>query len=288
MALYEFDCITCGNANDITNSHCYSCGTQLLGTINTRRASIKSEVLALEQNYLDAISNINTDGLNDEATELTTEVNNNGKAIINTSIDFIWEWLVKGNGPYESYRRQIIKNSRPRANFANDVQRALHDSLLFGTNIDIIYSALTIDEKGLSSYGEAAIILTIPPIINRTSALKMNSYLFIEEAVKSGWTIDKPLPPGFMSTWITKDKLCISKLAKKLIKGMKKEEFARLILTSYGDRSTDEFIELYIFGKIVESTLEKIKIPSSAKSSADYKKRLKLSELERKFLIEYY
>ena len=262
--------------------------TQLPGTINTRRASISNEVTALEQRYSIAIKNLSSSGLISEVNALIYEVNNNGKAIINTSIDFLWEWLVKGNNGYESYRRQIINNSRPKAKFENDVKRALHDSILFGSTNDIIYSALTIDDQGLISYGEATIFLKIPSIKNRTSALETNSYFFVEEAVKIGWTFDKPLPPGFMSTWFTKDKLGVSKLEKKLKKGMKKVELARLILNSHGNRSTDEFIELYIFGKIIESTLEKIRIPFSTKTSADLKKRLKLSELEKKFTIEYY
>ncbi len=288
MAIYECDCNNCTQVNDINNSHCDKCGSQLPGTINTRRASIKSEISALEQKYSDAITNLKSSGLDNEANELIFEINNNGKAIINTNIDFLWVWLVKGNGPYEGYRRLVINNSRPKANFENDVKRVMHDSILFGSTNDMIYSALTIDEQGLVSYGEATIILKIPSIQSRTSALETNSYFFVEEAVKGGWTFDKPLPPGFMSTWFTKDKLGVSKLEKKLKKGMKKDEMARLILTSHGNRSTDEFIELYIFGKIVETALEKIKIPFSAKTSADYKKRLKLSELEKKFIIEYY
>jgi hypothetical protein len=286
MTIYECDCNNCGHVNDINNAQCDNCGLQLPGTINTRRASIRSEVLALDQKYSAAITGLKANGLEKETNELVHEINTNGKAIINTNIDFLWEWLVKGSGSYVGYKRLVINNSRPKAKFENDVKRTLHDSILFGS-ADLIYSALTIDEQGLTSYGEATIILKIPSIQNRTSALETNSYFFVEEAVKLGWTIDKPLPAGFMSTWFTKDKLGVSKLEKRLKKGMQKDEMARLILTSYGNRSTDEFIELYIFGKIVETTIEKIKIPSSVKTSSDYRERLKLSEIGKKFNIEY-
>lgn len=288
MAYYECNCEKCGHPNDINNSHCNDCGNQLRGTVNTRRASIKSEVEELDKRYDDAINYLRLNGLSDEANVLIDEVNSKGKAVINTKIEFLWEWLVKGSGSYNGYRRLRINNSRPKADFENDVKRALHDSILFGSENDMVYSALSIDEQGLISYGEATLILRIPSIENRTSALETNSYFFIEEASKKGWTINNPLPPGFMSTWFTKYKLSLSKLAKKLKKGIKKDEMARLILTSYGNRSNDEFIELHIFGKIVNTTLEKIKIPSSTKASTDYIKRLRLAELEKKYIIEYY
>jgi len=288
MPYYECECTNCHNLNDITDSHCNNCGFQLPGTINTRRASIKEEVSSLENRYQKAISNLKTDNLQKEATELTDEVNSNGKAVINTSIEFLWKWLVVGTHEYVSYRRQIIDNSRPTAKFENDVMRSFHDSILFGSTNDIIYSALSIDEHGLISYGEATLILKTSSIENRTSALETNSFFFVKKAIKDGWKIDEPLPPGFMSTWFTKDKLCLSKLEKKLKTGLKKEELARLVLTSNGNRVDDEFVELYIFGKIVGSSLEKIKIPSDVKTSADPKTRSRLLELERKYKVEYY
>lgn len=287
MALYECECEKCGHINDINDSHCNVCGIQLSGTINTRRASINSEILALDKRYSNAIANLNLNDLIDETHELITEINNNGKAVINTPIDFLWDWLIKGHTAYLSYRRQIIDNSRPKAKFENDVKRTLHDSILFGSS-DIVYSALTTDNYGLISYGEATLILKTPSIQNRTSALETNSYFFIEQAAKKGWTFDQPLPTGYMSTWFTKDKLCVAKLEKRLKKGLNKREISRLILTSHGDRSTDEFVELHIFGKIVESAIDIIRIPMSIKTSSNPLRRIRLNELEKKFIVEYY
>ena len=287
-AYYEIPCTNCTHQNDINNAVCSSCGIPMGGTINIRRATIPSEIDALEIRFKEATDLARSDNLGLELKVLETEITVNGKAVINTTIGFLWEWLFKKSADYKSYKRQVIDSSRPKAKYQDDIKRSITDSILFGSEIDIIYSALSIDESGLDSYGDATIVLKTNSIESRTSALEANSYLFLDWAKNNGWTVDKPLPPGFMSVWHTMFKMAAAKLSKFLKKGISDPEIARLILTSTVDRKTDIFIELYIYGKIVSSVIEKIKIPVALKTSSIAKLRLQLNDLEKEVKIEYY
>lgn len=289
-AYYEIPCENCAHLNDINDNVCSSCGRDIDGPVNIRRAKIKPETESLEKRYVDAKNFARINSLELELTFLEREVITNGKAVINTNanINFLWEWLVKQSVAYNSYKRQIVDNSRKKAKYQDDLKRSITDSILFGSEIDVIYSALSIDETGLASYGDITIILKTTSIERRTSSLETNSYLFLEWARSRGWTDDKPLPPGYMSVWHNSFKLAAAKLAKSLKSGISIPEIARLILTSTKDRNTDGFIELYIYGKIVATVIEKIKIPAGLKTSLNAWSRLRLNDLEKRIKIEYF
>lgn len=178
----------------------------------------------------------------------------------------------------------MLSNERPKAKFEDDVNRSIVDAALFGSESDIIYAALSVNEDGLSSYGETTVVLKVPPVEKRTSALETNSFFFIKWVIENGWTFGNPLPAGYMTVWDEKHRLATVKLAKNLKKGITADEIAKIIITSKGDRASDSFIELYIYGKIIPSVIEKVKLPVGLKKS----NTRQVNELERKYSIEYY
>jgi len=285
---YQIECPHCSNPNDINEVVCSSCGLPIPGTINVRRASLPQELLSLEVRYADAKNYLKSNNLTAEGDQLESSVKTNGKAVINTQFNFLWEWLIRNKFAYESYRRQLINGARMKAKFENDVNRTLADSILFGSTIDIIYSALSIDEEGVISYGDITIILNSGAIEKRTSALEKNSFFFINDIVKKGWLLNTALPAGYMAVWEDIFKLSISKLYLTLRTGLAYNNIARLILDSSGNRSSDEFIELYIYGKIVASTIKKIKIPLKVVTKFNPKEQLRLKELQAKYNVECY
>jgi hypothetical protein len=218
-ALYQITCTNCKEYNDINDHVCSNCGTAAEGTVNTRRASLEYEITALEKRYAHAATRLSVQGLSAESVLIQQLVTQQGKAVINVSLDFLWQWVVQHSFDYVSYRRQIMDDLRKKAGFANDVKRCVHDSLLFGSAIDVIYAALSVDESGLTSYGAITVVLNTTAIDKRLSALESNSYHFVDWAVTQGWNINQPLPVGYMSTWYTKDKLALAKLGKGVKKG---------------------------------------------------------------------
>ncbi len=285
---YQIKCTHCSFENDITAKACSSCGSDIPGTINVRRASVPAEVEALELRYNEAKASLLTAGLENEGDYLADTVKSIGKAVINTQFNFLWEWLVRNTFSYQSYRRQLINGARIKAAFEHDVNRTFADTALFGSEIDIIYAALSINESGVMSYGDITVLLKTPSIEKRTSALERNSFPFIDDVMKKGWVFRKPLPAGYMCIWATNHKLAVAKLHTFLKKALNLDDLSGLILRSTGDRATDEFIELYIYGKIAASVIEKIRIPSSITGTFNAKDKLRLKELKSKFNVEEY
>jgi len=285
---YQIECSNCHFFNDITEYTCNHCGTPLPDTINVRRASLPIEVNALEIRYKNAREYLKTNALTSSEYYIQDEIKNRGKGVINTHSDFLWEWLFYNRTSYQSYRRQLINNQRLKAKFKNDCRRSIIDSILFGSDSDIIYAALSVNEAGLISYGEITIILKTYAIERRTSSLERNSYQFIDDCEANGWTLSQPIPPGYMSTWPNICKLLLAKLHKKVKKDLNLDEFASLILNSTGDRASDEFVELYIWGKIIGSAIEKIKIPVTLADKYRPKEKAMLKELQLRYDIEIY
>lgn len=284
---YRLPCTACSSENDISDIVCSNCGIVIEAPINVKRATLPVELSALGKRYKHVVEQTVLQGLWNERGLLENTVTAHGKAVLNTSFDFLWEWLIRGS-LYESYRRQLLNKSRLAAAFENDIKRSTVDSILFGSEIDVVFAALSVDESGLGSYGDVTVVLKTGSIEKRTSALETNSFFFIESLQKTGWTIDRPVPPGHMCQWSDNFELVACKLSPVLKKGMKTEEFSKLILTSQGSRSTDEFIELHIYGKIASGTVEKIKIPLSLTKKFEPRQLLQLKEMSKRYNVEVY
>jgi len=266
---------------------CPVCGTTQTNPVNVKRAKLKQEIAALDSRYQVSMNSFTARGLQNEHQRLEQLVQTKGKAVINTSFDFTWEWLGPNRSAYTSYRRQLMDKTRQTALFENDVNRTLADSFLYGSATDIIYGALTVNEKGLTSYGEVSVFLKEISVERRTSVLETNSFYFIKDLVDNNqYTFGKPFPAGYLSSWQDKYKLAVSKLASSLNKNISDEELCDLILFSSGDKNTDRFFELHIYGSIVAAAIEKIVIPENVLHSKDIKRQLQWGELRKYYNTE--
>lgn len=288
MPYYEFSCPVCSELNDVSENVCVFCGNPFTQTVNVRRAMIVAEVTALSKRYIDARDRLKAFSLDTEADLLESEIKIKGKAVLNLKFDFLWDWLMHSGRSYQSYRRTVTSNLRDRAKFENDLRRSIVESALFGSHVDIIYAALTIDERSVPSYGPITVVLRTSNIEHRTSALEKNSFFFVRDAEAVGWTTSQPLPPGHMAPWSGFDRLCLVKLQDFLKKSISKAEIADALLSSDGDRAADEFVELYIYGNIIAPGVEKIKIPVSLIKDFDTKAKAQLDELKSKYVVEEY
>ena len=290
MAYYEIACKNrkCKFLNDIAETLCSKCGRTITDTPNVKRAKLISEQLALKQRYKDAKCLVDSKGLNTELQKFELCVLNEGKAIINIDFNFLWKWLITGGVEYKSYQRQIYEGLRKKAKWAYDVKRCIVDACLFGSDIEVIYSALSINETGLTTYGQISVIMDTKSIEMRTSCLEENSFNFIKAVLGAGYDLDSPLPAGKFAPWQKRHQLATIKCHKKFYSNMTVGEVQRLILRTGDDRSTDDFIELYIYGKIVKDTVEKIRISSVTISQLDSKQKIQLEELANHFKVEIY
>jgi len=288
MSIYQLECPICHNQNDITVSVCSSCGSISKYTANVRRALIPSEVAKLDANYKVAKEILRDKMLKREGALFESEVQVKGKAVINLDFKYLWEWLMHGSTDYMSYRRLVLQNIRPRATFLNDNVRSSVETALFGSEVDIIYAALTVNDLGLSSYGPISVVLHAKQIEKRTSLLEKNSFLFIEDAIGLGWNLFKPLPTGHFAPWTKRSKLAINKVYQQITQNISEGEMAQLVLKSTGDRSLDDFFELYIYGQINKGVVELIKFPVYLLEKMSEEELIQYEELKNNYKVEEY
>ncbi len=289
-AVYQIKCNhgPCTMANDINNVVCDGCGKPIAEPITIRRASIESEIDALSKRYADAISFLSSNSLTSEGKDLEQVVINDGRAVINSPFDYVYAWLTNSTKEYTSYKRQILNNDRKQALFDNDKNRCTVDAILFGSHIDIVYAALTIDDSGVISYGDTYLFLKPALVESRTSCLERNSFFFVTDIEAKGWRWNQPIPPGYMSTWQSKEKLTIAKVHKQLFTSIAKSDMAKLVLHSDGDRTKDEFIELFISGNISQHVIERIRFPNAKVTVLSPLQLIRLDELKKKYTVEFY
>ena len=252
-------CPDCNHSQSQINlTTCEDCGHDL-GAPNVNIVSTNDELKALQERYDKAKDYTRDNGTEGELNRFEAFFNSKVKAIVNLPIQILDAWIVKSDA-YKSYDRAVEEGLRGIADLFNDRKRTTINSLLYGTyGRDIIFAALTINDKGLESYGNCRVILNENSIKSRSSTLEENSYNFVRTHDINLETLN--IPAGYRSTWQDKVKLAVAKLHTKLTSGSTEKDFANLILSSTGDKDTDEFIEVHIYKKLTKLAVKSIYVP---------------------------
>ena len=111
-------------------------------------------------------------------------------------------------------------------------------------------------------------------IEKRATALETNSYKFLERHP------DKP--PGYVSTWHEKSKLAVAKYSDQIKTDTTENQFEDILLFSDGNRSTDEFIEVLIYGPISSEAIRAVRVTSHPKGRLERVLHAKIRETLQK------
>lgn len=271
-------CPACNHSQPQINLiNCEKCG-QDLGAPNVNIVSTDDELTALENRYNDAKSFVASNGNGNILDSFENHFNTNVKAIINTSLPTLDAWIVK-SGAYKTYHRAVEGGLRVIADLKNDRKRAAIDSLFYGTyGRDINFASLTLNEEGLESYGNCRIILNEGSIKSRSSILEENSFNFVKTHDINFETLN--IPAGYRSKWHDKIKLTIAKLHTKLDSNTVEKDFEKMVLSSTGDKNTDDFIEVHIYKELTNLAAESIYIPTPK----DSRSKISVKAIKEKFL----
>ncbi len=139
--------------------------------------------------------------------------------------------------------------------------------ILFGNyGPHIRYAALSLDGgEGLVSYGSCSVSLRKELCLNKATLMEENSYSFVRRhRILPGDTI----PEGRRALWQDRHYLATAKIAGKIDKSTTGRDFAGLLLYSVGDRSTDEFIEVHIYGPFGKEAFATAVIPAIKKAKS--------------------
>ncbi|HEY8378220.1 MAG TPA: hypothetical protein VIK91_17110 [Nannocystis sp.] len=181
-------------------------------------------------------------------------------AVINVSASWAVSFLKSDKLLYASYAPLVAAGARLPARFADDRQRRTVESALFGTyGEEMRYAALSLDGTGLVSYGPVTMVLRERAIAHRASVLEENSYDFSR---RHRILANEPIPRGYRAPWATRHQLAMAKCGADVDATTTEVHYPQLVLWSDGDRATDRFMEVSIFGPFNRRAVERIVLPA--------------------------
>jgi len=261
--------ILCSNCDadisDCSDRFCPTCG-QDIGFPNVRDANRKEEREALEARYKKAVDDSKANHSH-PSLENFEKIAQTSSAVININIDHLHRFLTYDNELYSTYDLQVSGQTRKSAKTQDDRDRRTVEAMLFGGyGQEIRYAALSLDGIGLKSYGACAVKLRDIAIAKRATVLEKNSYHFLEE---HGIKFKDPIPPGYKAIWQERHKVAVAKLAAEISSSTSPDDYPKILLFSEGNRQTDRFIEVHIFGAFDNNAIESVLGKTPAKNKPE-------------------
>jgi hypothetical protein len=247
----------CGYENPLANEKCSRCGA-FLGFPNVNECIQQEELEALEKRYKEKVGFAAGKGHDAKRIEFE-EIIKKSMAVINVSLGYLHMFVVGNNTLYSSYQLQTGGEVRDFAPDEFDRERLGVEGTLFGSyGRNIRYAALSIDGRGLKPYGDFTLIVSDTAIEERATLLEENSYRFIKTHKILAGDISRKMPRGYRAVWNDRYKLAIAKLLDKALLTTA-ENYAKIVLLSTGSRKTDDFIEVHIYGKLNNLSIQAVR-----------------------------
>ena len=253
------NCQRCGLGVPDSVEKCPTCG-HYAGPPNVRAARGADEVTALNRRYEEAVERSKAGGSYPQLIWLEEEAKASF-AVVNVGLDFLFHFVTNDKQLYSTYSLATRGQIRKPASRSNEEDRLAVEAKLFGGYGDEIrYAALSADGSGVKSYGAFTLRLRDIAISDRATLLEVNSFDFVE---KHGIGVRGRPPNGYRAAWEDRHRLVVAKLAGRISPSTSRAELPTMLLRSEGDRATDDFVEVHIFGTFDINAVESVTGDSS-------------------------
>jgi hypothetical protein len=237
-------CPNCGSSFAASDEKCSTCGDHL-GFPNVRAANASVERAALRSRYEAAMERAGARGAKSVVEGFQNAVSRSF-AVFNCDIYRLRELVAEPKSLYANYYLAVRAQVRKAAEEENDRLRRTVDSLVFGAYAEEIrFGSLSIDGKGLASYGAYSLVLRDIAVAKRASLLEENSYSFFD---RQKLKPSDPLPPGYRCVWEKRQELAVAKLADALQADTPASKYPGILLRNGAGRAEDDFVEVHLYG----------------------------------------
>jgi len=174
-------------------------------------------------------------------------------AVICRSLDQVKALLSSESAVYISFYSQRSSGGRRAEETPIETQRETTDVRVFPSyHGNIRFAALSLDGKGVRSYGACSLVLRSIAIARRTTVFWENAVEFCNRVCPEQTEL---IPPGYRAPWPLRAKLAATKAEPQLDRQATAEEFSRILLD--GDR----FVEVHIYGPLNRDSFDRLLIP---------------------------
>lgn len=257
-------CTHCGHDFPATRDHCPHCAWPLLAP-NVAAAADPEETAELERRYAEAVAALEARGARDAGAALEAALAGSRCACARAVAD-VHLLATSDRTLYATFYELVAGGVFVPEEGEWDRRRRPVDSALFPNYHEKIhFGALTLDGRGVRSYGACALVLAERMVAHRATVFDDNSVLWMErQGVRFAEAHD--LPKGFRASWEARGRLGLAKLAGALDGAAVPESFAGLVLRDGETTRDDAFIEVHVYGPVTIRTAERVRVMADAAS----------------------
>lgn len=177
-------------------------------------------------------------------------------AVIARSLAVVQDLLESDTRTYTSYQRQVFLGARvPEENEFDQIRTQFEAALFPNFHHDILFACLSLDGRGLTSYGAYALVLKDEMITHRATVFEENPYIFSQ---KHGLRMGERLPVGYRTTWARRDALAKAKLHSEIGPTTDDEDFPNILLKDRNGPGDCDYIEVHIFGRLNRYSIKRV------------------------------
>lgn len=249
-------CDDCGFGFVITEQRCPHCARP--GRFpNVRLAELAAEREALDERYRVAKEDAGQRNASGAFERFEKRVGGS-RAVLARSLAETERLASSDQELYATFYQLLEADLRVPEGSKWDTLRGVVDHAMFGDyRREIRFAALSLDERGLASYGECFWVLRDDMIAHRASVFEENSVMFMVKRKISIVEIDD-LPKGYRAAWGERGKLCGAKLAERIDPDTRDDAFPGILLSKGKTSESDDFVEVHIGGPMTARAFEKV------------------------------
>jgi len=237
-----------------------------VGAPNVRSAASQSERSALKKRFEQAKRRARPSKLRQEFNNCFDAVGRSSGVVVAMPASVARRLVEDPREVFTNYETLVGAGIRRAAESQDDRQRCAVAGLLFGSyGTKIVYGVLSLNDQGVSTYGQVFCRLRNVAIQDRTSFLEENSYTFIK---RHGLRPDSSIPEGYRAVWENRDQLALAKVCDSLTTAQGAASWQKLLVRSDGrDRGNDDFIEAHVYGSFDVAAVEQLVLTTTKRMS---------------------
>lgn len=259
-------CAECGVDFPLDRTTCPHCARPSLFP-NVAMANQANETRKLDDRYQAALVDADQRGCRANVDQFSDDCRK-ASAVMRCDLQRLHRQIASGSdifAPYYDLERLRLRMSTSDGfNFEKLRPQAEIELLGNAKHIEQIhYACLSLDDKGLDSYGDCIIKLAEPMIAHRTSCFEGNTAVI--------YAVEHDFEQRLRSGWGNRHIICTAVMANRINSATTRTDFPGILAAPDPNKraENDVFIEIHVFGDMTAHTFESVDFVTSSLRKGD-------------------
>ena len=254
-------CPDCSYEYPADSAHCLACGRpapRKAGFPNVVLANRADERRELNNRYIMAMEEAEKEGTRDILSAFIRSVVEDGRLVTACGFPKFRQTFEREDGVFPIFQRMleaglIFVGDDPM----NRLRLPAEEATLPRFSRDITFAALSIENRGISHYGNFLIVWNPERVDHRATLFVANCVTW---RLQRGMAMDQPAPPGFRARWQDRGQLAAQKCRAEISPMTTDAEFSCILLRDSANPGDgfDVFIEGHIWGPLSRGSVSRV------------------------------